>query len=238
MVFTQLKALWPTIAAHWGFTFILFFGCWTYLKSVQPHFTVSFKTIFTMALGFSLWGTYTTFNNLWQAATLVQLQMAQQSSVDQAKRNDPLQMKADFLRTVDALSTQPNQIDGNLKAKLFQQFAPLFQKPEDRMTYEHSISQVYECQRSFWEDALATRKSHHIVKSKNTEECRNFDGAFFNRPHLIPEQVAADNDKTLETLATGKAHKDDKNPVMDEKTLRSAVDEQSHRLDAVKKIFE
>jgi hypothetical protein len=150
-------------------------------------------------------------------------------------------LRANFLKTFDALTGQPGPVSAEIKEQLFTEFAGLFAGGDkDRMFYAREILRAYTCQQYFFEDALASKKSRKPVQSSERQKCELEEGSFFNREKLIPPEVAKGNADLIAALASGRkpAASQFKIEEFTEPVLRAAVENQMHRIDAAKKFFE
>jgi hypothetical protein len=149
-----------------------------------------------------------------------------------------LKKKADFIKTVDALLSQPS-LSTEAKTQLVQNYADIFGSSTEKIEYKTAIGSFYRCQKSFYEDALKAMKSKKFVKSEDRLKCHSEKGLFFNRDLLVPTEVAKNDDTVIETLAQGKPiMHDGKEVKVDQKSLEDGVAAQKRYLSRVDEIFE
>lgn len=116
-----------------------------------------------------------------------------------------LKMKNEFLTNLDQLVAKPEQITPQNRNELFQKYSMLFPQPQQDLTnYFNNISRFYDCQQSFFEDALQAMKTKKTVKSERRKACQEADGSFFVRQTLIPAEQSKSDDEVISTLAKGK----------------------------------
>lgn len=244
MLWTQIKLLLPSFAGYWIFLICLASLTWYVWTRVYTHWVFRWQGPFLVAtvFSFSVWGH--TLLNMYQNGVLATFQQNVQAAAQQANQKPvdvALQMKDQFLKNVEYLIQNPDQITPENKKKLFDGFAQLFPKGRtDREMAAGQIEGVYKCQRYFWEDALATYKAKKVVKSDATEECGTLSGTFFNRPKLVSQDAVKANDETLANLAKHKRlpTSDGKDVEVTEKMLRDAVENQIKAAQAARRIFE
>ena len=267
MLWTQMRILIPSFVGFWAFLACLGVGAWYGFTRIYTtyafkwHGPVIAATVVSVFMGTSTFLTVyqnTVINayqqKLNQDAQAAQQQQTQQQEAlarqqaatqqQQAQAQQPvdpaLQLKANFLATVESLVQNPTAINTENKKKLFTEYATLFPKKSDREAAGKAVSKVYNCQRLFWEDAMASYKAHQVVKSDARKECETMAGTFFNREKLLPDEVIKSNEATISVFAERKRipAADGKSSVeVNETMLRNALDAQVKATDAIKKIF-
>lgn len=144
--------------------------------------------------------------------------------------------KGDFLKAIDFLTSNPDQLTVQSKTKLFEQFQPLFPKGiEDVRAYYENVRAALECQLSLYEDVRATLKSKVVAASAKTKACEERSGEFFNRPKLLgPETIEANRLMKERVLKPGPANE----PKLSEKDISLLVEQQQRKLETLQKIFQ
>jgi hypothetical protein len=247
MFWAQMKVLLPSFFGYWVFMVVLASATWYGWTKIYTnvHFkwhapvlvatTAAFYLMASTLIGFYQNNALFAYQQKMQATQQAAAQQQKDANVDPATK-----AKGDFLKIVEQLMGAPDQITPENKQKLFTQYASLFPNGNtDRQIYEKEILAVYNCQRYFWEDAMASYKAKKTVKSDSRKECETLPGQFFNREKLVTAETAKANDQTISRLS---AHKrlpasDGKEVEVNEKMLRNALDAQVKAIDAIKKIF-
>lgn len=245
MFWQPLKLLLPAYGTFWVFTFLLSAGFWygwtqvfqkTAFKWQVPGLISAFVSLTFCSYNFL---TIYNGNTLFMAQQQAQ-QAAQQNNKAQENLDPALKAKADFLATVEKFLADPKSFTPDAKKNAFKNFAALFPNKEAKLAYKDAIASVYKCQRTFWEDALASYKTNKMVKSDSRKQCENMSGAFFNREKMLPEEAVKNNDKLIEDIAGHKRlpASDGKTMELTEKMVQDAVDTQVSALNMINKIFE
>ena len=178
-----------------------------------------------------------------QQSRILTAALSEQNAKD-PKAQDPkaeaanlLALRGDFLKAIDYLTTNPDQLTVPSKTKLFEQFQPLFATGiGDVRKYHDEIKAAFDCQLSLYEDVRATFKAKVSATSAKTKTCEERSGEFFNRAKLLgpdtleanrlmKEKILHPNDKSNETKLT-------------EKDVSSLIDSQKRKLATLEKIFE
>ena len=239
-----LKLLIPAYGIFWISTVCLAAGFWfAWIKIQKTKIAFNWQTPVLFATFFSLVFCGYNFMTIYNGNTLYTASNAKAQNQQQTAQQpmDPvLKMKADFLAQIEGAIQNPKLITKEFKTKLFKDFSKLFSNKDAKQSYKKAISEVYGCQKVFWEDALAAYKTKHTVKSDSRKECENLNGEFFNRPKMIPEETAKVNDKLMEQIASNQRlpASDGKTVELSEKMVQSALEAQRLALEAVNSIFE
>lgn len=241
-----LLAMMPSILCHLGGSLLIAIVAWFFIKKAQPNWNFSILAALALGLTFSLYFALNSVMSFSQNRAIISaINEAQNREVpfdklppgEAAKRIQEL--KSLFLTTVENVMADPTQLNPESKAALFKRFQPLFPRRDDQLVYRDAIASVVECQKVFYEDALSSLKAKKSVKSPKREQCQSLDGKFFNRDKLVPQEVAAANDSTIDKLATGKKFmQDGKEVKVDEAFLRQSLDEQAKRLEILNVLFQ
>ncbi len=249
MIWAQMKVLLPTFLGYWVFMVILASATWYGWTKIYTQYQFKWEAPVIVATATVFYMMASTVIGYYQNNALLgyqqQVQAAKQQGGQQAQGQgapvDPaLKAKSDFLKIVEQFIAAPDQITPENKQKFFQQFSGLFPNgAADKKRYEKEILSVYDCQRFFWEDAVASYKSKTAIKSDARKECETASGAFYNREKLVPAESAKANDDTIKNLA---AHKrlpasDGKELEVNEKMLNTTLEAQVKAVSAIKKIF-
>ncbi|MDZ4675918.1 MAG: hypothetical protein SGI74_00270 [Oligoflexia bacterium] len=247
----QFKILLPSIVGHWVVLVVLATGGWFLFTKFYKHFAFKWELPVLVATVVHLFMTANLFVNLYQNGVMFAYQQAVQQAQAQARNQqqpqqqqnvDPAtQMKANFLTSVESLVQDPAQINDENKAKLFGAFKELFADKKARAEYAKSISDVYQCQLHFWEDALASFNAKQPTKSDARKGCEKKSGAFFGREKLITLESSKNNDQTIAELAARTKRvpaSDGKQVEVTEGMVREALDAQIKATYNLKKIFE
>jgi len=147
------------------------------------------------------------------------------------------QAKAEFLQKIAAYLEKPEATNiEEARARLAKDYPGLLEKNGDavRAQYREAITSVYQCQKAFLDDIIATLKNKRVEKSAFRAKCEATSGAFFLRPLLIPEEQARTHEATLQAL--GRGEKVGEPPITMESAKRGAETEKS-RLDLLQKIL-
>ncbi|MCC6276715.1 MAG: hypothetical protein IT289_02225 [Oligoflexia bacterium] len=250
-MFTQaLTALAPTFIAQWLFLVALACGAWFAWTVMYPKYQFKLGAPLLIASTLAIYSIGNTVVSLYQNYRLgtvrAESEMAANSQQGaqgaQAPVDPVVQLKADFLKNLEALVRNPDQITDENKKKLFGAFGKLFPSGKaDRQVALAAAQDAYDCQLKFWEDALASFKEKKAVKSQARKECETKSGAFFNREKLITSEAVKNNDQTIAEIAQRKKRvpaADGKEVDVTEAMLRDAVDEQVRLIYNLKKVFD
>lgn len=148
-------------------------------------------------------------------------------------------MKNDFLTSLEQFIAQPDKITAQNRNELFEKYKALFPQPQqDLANYFTNIAKFYDCQQSFYEDALQAIKTKKIVKSERRKACHESDGSFFGRQNMIPPQQAKTDDEVVESLAKGKKiMREGKEVSVSEEMLKQSITLQQKNKELLRAIF-
>ncbi len=243
MIWDVLKALFPSMLVHALFFAVIAIGFFWLLrrfdvfqgaKALKP---ILFGAIAGIAI--SLLMSFDLVVKTQQSQILTSTLAAQAAAkADQnAGAANAMAAKGDFLKAIDFLTSNPDQLTVQSKTKLFEQFQPLFPKGiEDVRAYYENVRAALECQLALYEDVRATFKSKVVAAaSAKTKACEERSGEFFNRPKLLgPETIEANRLMKERVLKPGPANE----PKLSEKDISLLVEQQQRKLETLRKIFE
>jgi hypothetical protein len=239
-----LGLLWPSYLAQWVGFFAIVCGAWFFLAKSHAGFAFKLKSAFIVATGFWLCFVTNSLVGYYQSGVLNSVmneQRAQQQAQTQpTDPKNPQQLKSNFLADVDSLAQNPAQLTPEIKQKLWTVYGPLFPKgDEDKVAAFKAVSLVYQCQRYFWEDAMASYKAKVIVKSDARKDCEKLSGAFFNREKLLPTEVVKRNDDLIKAFSERKRvpASDGKEIEFNESNIRQSLDAQVKATENLERIF-
>ncbi|MEQ1876748.1 MAG: hypothetical protein ABL958_08880 [Bdellovibrionia bacterium] len=245
-MFSLIGLLWPSYLAQWaGFIFVVAV-CWRFLARTHVQFPFKWKSAFVVATGFWLCFVTNSLVNYYQSgvinAAVGEARSQQQASQgqQQAAPTDPNQLKSNFLADVDTLAQNPAQLTPEIKQKLFTVYAPLFPNGKtDVDTAFKAVDLVYQCQRYFWEDAMASYKAKVVIKSDARKDCEKLSGAFFNRERLLSAEVVKRNDDLIKAFSERKRvpASDGKEVEFNESNIRQSLDAQVKASENLQRIF-
>ncbi len=172
---------------------------------------------------------------------------ASNSQVPQKSTANIMQQKADFLKTIESMTSGATPVSEQSRKSLFIYFADLFKASEDRLEYQKWIVKAFECQKLYFEDALVAKTTGKIQKSPERSQCEKDTGSFYNREKLVPAEIVVANQKNLESLAKdfskNKNNHGNKSPAsvasgLTEESIKSVISEHERRIQAVRNIFQ
>ncbi len=148
-------------------------------------------------------------------------------------------MKNEFLTALEQFIAQPDQITMEKRNELFEKYKALFPQPQQDLTnYFNNIAKFYDCQQSFYEDAMQAMKTKKVVKSERRKACHEADGNFFVREKMIPPQQAKADDEVIESLAKGKKIiRDGKEVTVSEEMLKKSIELQQKNKEVLRVLF-
>jgi len=251
----QYKVLLPSFVFHWFALTALAVAAWYFWTMLYKNYRFNWKAPFLVATTF--WGylVLTSSVTMYQNGQLyaVQQQMAQaqqamaqgqpgQSSQSSTLPDDPvLRMKAEFLKSVEQVIRNPDSATPDYKKKVFADFKDLIPKEKSaRVVFSKPVLDLISCQRTFWEDAMASYKAKKVVKSEDLTACEKESGSFFGRQTLLPPEAVKHNDEMLEKISKHEpiTGPDGKSVELKEDMLRDAYDSEAKAYKAVKTFLE
>lgn len=243
MLWGQVKVLLPSFMGYWFALCVLACCVWYGFTRAYRQFAFKWQVPVLFATAVSFYMCVNTVTALYQNSLLQSHQqaMAPASAAKNVAQADPgTQLKQNFLNTVEKMIQNPGSITPEAKKKLFTEHAALFKDKNTRGIFQKAVSDVYHCERVFWEDAFASFKAKQVVKSDSRKECETASGAFFNREKLLPGETVKQKEATIASFAARKRvpASDGKQIEVNEAMLRDAVEGQNKNLDTIKKIFE
>jgi len=196
-----LRTLWPYMILHAALAALIFSGLFYALKKVRAFPTagelLSLKAGVLVGIFISIFYSADLLVKNMQGQAMSQEIAAQQQAAASANTppENPLALKGDFLKAIDYLTNNPDQLTVQSKAKLYEQFSVLFPNGlADVRAYAEQLRGAFACQLSMYDDALQTFKKKKIVQSEQSKKCEALPGGFFNRERLIgPEMLQAHN---------------------------------------------
>ena len=240
MLAVQFKLLFPSFLLHLILTTAAAAGVAYAAIRFKPEWRIPWALPVAIGAMYSLYSCAGTLISLHQNELLVRSAQAQRADVEGQKLDPKMQLKQDFLRTVDDLAGAPDKINEGLLKQLFEKAGPLFPNgATDREQYAKAVLDVYTCQQVLYEDALASFKFKKGVKSEDRERCEKADGRFFNRERLVPAEVATQNAQLIDTIAARKPldGPEGKKVELTEAMIRGSLEGQIKKSEAVRRIF-
>lgn len=209
---------------------------WWVLSRFSPNVKYSAIAASVLGIGVSSVFTADAVMKNYQNQVLYKAEQASRQP-DAVKAKSPVELKSQFLNTVDVLAGQPEQVTDENRTKLFEQFQALFPKGNaDLALYRDEIKKSYKCHMHLYEDTIASIEKKKPVKSSESILCESYSGAFFNREKLISPEVLKNQSDLIAALISGKAS-DPKNPLPSKEDLQAQAQQIKTRLESVDKIF-
>ncbi len=250
MVWQQIQVLLTSFVGYWlGLTVMACAGWYAWTR-LHPGMLFKWQAPVLVASLFSFYGIFSTTMSIYQNSRLIMLQeqiRAAQTAADpktqaqaQAQVDPVIQMKTNFLKSVEQLISNPTAITAETKNKLKTEYASLFKTDEERKNSYLTVQRFYECQRYFWEDAFAAFKSKVTVKSGDRKACEKEPGGFFQRENLMSAEIVKSNDDIILKLAERKRipSSDGKELEVNEKMLRETLDAYAQMASAAKTLLQ
>lgn len=232
-----IKTIWPYMILHAALAAVIFTALLYALRKVRAVPTGSdfspLKTGILVGVFVSLfYSTDLMIKNAQSQAMSQAIAEQQQAAANQA---NPLAQRADFLKAIDYLTNNPDQLTVQSKAKLYEQFGGLFPNGiGDVRAYYDQLKVAFTCQLSMYEDALQTFKKKKLVQSEQTTKCESLPGNFFNRERLIgPEMLQAHSllkERILKPTPGDKA--------LGEADLKLMIEQQKKKMETLERIFQ
>ena len=165
-----------------------------------------------------------------QAPALTPEQQKQQQEAANQAKSAFLTKMAGYLEKPDATNIE------KARQELSKDYPGLLdaQGEKVRAEYRNAILSVYQCQKAFQDDIIATFKSKRVEKSAFRAKCEATSGAFFLRPLLIPEEQAKNQESVLQTIARGEKVGE---PALTVETAKAGAALESARVEMVKKVL-
>lgn len=235
MLLLQLKAIAPSAFGHLVITLVLAAALWFVLRK-QFGDRIRLSTVLILGVFVSIYHSAGLVVNLVQARALMTAETptAQTAAAPGALPSDPTELKSSFLRTIEAVVAEPIELPASARETLFRDYAALFPGGKtDQDEYGKAVIGAYECQRLFFEDAIASKKARKPIKSPARAECEKQTGAFFNREFLIPAEVAANNSKLIGEIIGNSTER-----LAQESALNAELERQSKRIAVLKSLFQ
>lgn len=247
--FTKVWLLAPSFLVYWLVLTAASVGAWYFWTRLHRTYTFKWQSPALAAFALTFYAFATAALNIHHNGLLVGYHQAQTQAAAQAQQAAPtntqpidpvVQLKNEFLRAIEQLANDPSQItEENLK-KFDAAFAPLFKTDADRAKVYGSVKKYYDCQRYFWEDAMASYKAKTIVKSDSRKDCEKEDGTFFEREKLFTADMIKSNETAISNMAARKRvpASDGKDIELTEEMIRQSLDTQVGLSKAVRKLLE
>lgn len=240
MIWDILKALFPSMLIHAVVFAVIAIGLFWLLRKFNAFQganvlrPIALGTLTGLAI--SLLMSFDLVVKTQQSQTLTSTLAAQAAGKADPNAANAMAGKGDFLKAIDFLTSNPDQLTVQSKTKLFEQFQGLFPKGiEDVRAYNENVRAALECQLSLYEDVRATIKSKVVFASPKTKECEARTGEFFNRPKLLgPETIEANRLMKERVLKPGTSTE----PKLSEKDVSLLVEQQQRKLETLQKIFQ
>lgn len=234
-----VKTIWPFMILHAGVTAIIFSIMFYLLKRAQIFPSAAelkpLRAGVIIGLAISLFYSSDLMIKNAQSQAMSQAIAEQQQATNSANQANPLAQRADFLKAIDFLTNNPEQLTQQSKAKLYEQFSGLFPNGiGDVRAYYDQLKVAFTCQLSMYEDGLQTFKKKKVVRSEETAKCETLPGSFFNRERLIgPEMLQAHSllkERILKPVPGDKA--------LSEADLKLMIEQQKKKMATLERIFQ
>jgi hypothetical protein len=234
-----VRTIWPFMILHAAITALIFSGLFYILKRSRMFPTATdvkpLRTGAVVGLAISLFYSADLMIKNAQSQAMSQAIAEQQQAASAANQANPLAQRADFLKAIDFLTNNPDQLTLQSKAKLYDQFGGLFPNGiGDVRAYYDQLNVAFTCQLSMYEDGLQTFKKKKLVRSEQTAKCETLPGTFFNRERLIgPEMLQAHSllkERILKPVPGDKA--------LSEADLKLMIEQQKKKMETLERIFQ
>lgn len=235
----QIAQFLPTLLIQLVLAFAFTLSAWLLIRKTVPQWTIPLSTPLILAGLVATYSFATTLIQVYQHQILSDSQVQKKNAEEKLITYDEL--KQEFLNTIDVLSNNPSLVTPETKAELFRHYAPLFLSGDrDKANYKTAISQYYECQKAFFQDALNSIRTQQTVKSPERAHCETLPGDFFHREKLLTDVQIAENNRTISILSGETPAKDNEgNPIqIDVAPIEAGLASQVRRLEAIKQLFE
>ncbi|MBL7688513.1 MAG: hypothetical protein JNJ49_10800 [Bdellovibrionaceae bacterium] len=234
-----VKTIWPFMILHAAVSVLIFSAMFYALKRAQIFPSTAglkpLKAGTVVGLAISLFYSSDLMIKNAQSQAMSQAIAEQQQAANAANQANPLALRADFLKAIDFLTNNPDQLTLQSKAKLYEQFGGLFPNGiADVRAYYDQLKVAFTCQLSMYEDGLQTFRKKKIVRSEQTAKCEGLPGTFFNRERLIgPEMLQAHSllkERILKPVPGDKA--------LSEADLKLMIEQQQKKMATLERIFQ
>jgi len=238
MPWQQLQIILPSFVFYWIALVCGALVAWFIWSKINPKTNFQWRGPVLFGSVFCLYAFANTTLTLYQNSLLMAQQRGPASQTPQ--QVDPIvQAKSEFLKAVDVYLADPSKITSKSKDELFNRFKNLFPSEKEKSDAIHAVVESFNCQRYFWEDALASFNTKKPVKSDSRKACETQSASFLNRDFIVAPQAAKNNDEVIAKMA-----KHDRLPSADgtqveltEKMLRDSLDNQIKATSHVKELF-
>src|SRR5438552_3825579 len=139
MVWTQLKLLLPSYVGYWVFMMAILTTAHFVISRNFPRIPFKWMVPVTVSTAIVAIMVANTVLSTVQGVAIYQYQQNQktQTAAATADTAKPVgdagtQMKAEFLKTVEQIASNPDQLTDDVKGKIFAHFGSLFAKPSDK----------------------------------------------------------------------------------------------------------
>lgn len=233
-----LKTIWPYMVLHAFLAAAIFSAMFMVIKKLKAFSSADsiqpLKAGVMVGVFISLFYSMDLMIKNAQSQAMSQA-IAEQQQAAAANQPNPLAQRADFLKAVDYLTNNPDQLTVQSKAKLYEQFGGLFPNGiNDVKAYYDQLKIAFTCQLSMYDDALQTFKKKKMVQSEQTAKCESIPGNFFNREKLIgPEMLQAHSllkERILKPTPGDKA--------LSEADLKLMIEQQKKKMETLERIFQ
>lgn len=237
MFFSNLMALLPTLGIHLVVTLVIAFVAWLGLNKLGGLRLSAWVPVF-VGLFFSLFNASSVVIGIYQNRNWAEYQRQQAQAVP--LEGEVSELKQKFLAEVEQMIVSPNLITAQSQAALFQRYANLFKaQGEDVKLYAKALSEAYDCEKTFFEDAIASLQKKEAVVSEKQKACEALPGTFFGREKLITQQIIARNQAVMNSVLSGQPLKDAQGNEIQitEEVLKGNLNTQMTRIQALQTIF-
>lgn len=170
------------------------------------------------------------------AANKNQIETAEQNNLVKQDPNE--KMRADFLATVDVVTSDFSSVTAESIKKLFEQFAPIFPQGEiDKTKFYNEINKAFVCQKLMFDEGLAVMKNPKFERTPELKNCFETEGEFFRREKMIPEVLVNQHDQWIELIRNNKAM-NSVGALLTEQDIQRTLDLQIKKIENLNKLFQ
>lgn len=236
MVWDSFKVLLPSMIGHWVLSVILFAGAWFGIKKFWAEFSWPVHSFAIMGTAFSLFVSLNTMTQLFQANAIGRAAQQAQAQANQSAQMTEEQIKSEFVKAIDQLVSNPQQVNAEIKQQFVSAFAAVLNNQQMRQVYVGNVANVFTCQKLFLTDALESMKKKKEVATPDRVTCETLAGEFFGRKTLLPEEAIAANKQLIKDLSESRKPASDKK-LPTEQDLKNMIQQQDVALQVLQFLF-
>lgn len=226
MVWEQFKILVPSMIGHLILSAAVFAAAWFALRKLWSQFTWPVEAAVLVGVVFSLSASLNTMTQIYQAVSINRAAQAAQAQAGQQSQMTEEQMRGEFVKAVNQLVTNPQQVTPEVKAQFKNAFGQILNNKQLRDTYVGNIANVFTCQKLFLTDAAESLKKKKEVSTPDRVTCETLTGEFFGRKTLIPEEAIASNKQLIKDLSSNRKPASSDRPLPTEQDLKAMIQQQ------------